>query len=405
MMRHRNAFGAFTLVELLVVIAIIAVLMGLLLPAVQTVRAAAYLSTCVNNLKQIGIGLHAYNSTVGNLPPADDATQYWHPTTGWAYKILPFVEQQAFFNVVLPTSGYIGWYCGNTWVPADLTSPSSPNYNFAQLLNRSIKVYECPASPWNPNTSVNTLFGGYYDPSGLGAGYSPQSTMEGGSYVAIMGACNGGGTSYTGTSYAPPGNWWQDPTGQNRCFFMPGAAWGQGTPDGGNCNFGGVVCSNGAMIWKTPRTFSQITDGLSTTIIVGEQSGQINYTAGTCPGSSYSATQNTNWPANSVYAGGTGILIGDPAAQAPPSTTNVTNGTAPGAATVMRWPVNTSTKMFASDGLTGSQYNVGINASHPGGANTLRCDGSVFFLTATTPYSVVMYMSIIDDGQTTPDPQ
>jgi prepilin-type N-terminal cleavage/methylation domain-containing protein/prepilin-type processing-associated H-X9-DG protein len=146
MLLSRRVRSAFTLIELLVVIAIIAILIGLLLPAVQKVRQAAARASCSNNLKQIGLAMQMYQDSNQMLPPgwltANIGGKLVDPSPGWQWTllILPFIEQGNLYTTINP----------------DVTVALAPIAAQGPACQTVVKTYQCPGDVPTP---LNTVFG------------------------------------------------------------------------------------------------------------------------------------------------------------------------------------------------------------------------------------------------------
>jgi prepilin-type N-terminal cleavage/methylation domain-containing protein/prepilin-type processing-associated H-X9-DG protein len=249
--------SAFTLIELLVVIAIIAILIGLLLPAVQKIREAANRMSCSNNLKQLGLAIHNYESSYGQLPAAytllpaadpDANAQFAGKRVGLSLlaNLLPYVEQDNLYRKLDPTKSEFDT------INVPQNGPhAGPNNAYAQV----VKTYLCPSDP-TPKTL--DYYNACWGPYGNGGG---AACFPGG----------GGGTNLN----PPPGQIWA------RSDYFPIVGIHDALTD--NLGLRTQYPSSTQMMGTLndpqypgagPYNMSAVTDGLSNTIFMSECGGK-----------------------------------------------------------------------------------------------------------------------------------
>jgi len=346
--RFLNRRSAFTLIELLVVIAIIAILIGLLLPAVQKVRDAAARMECSNNLKQMGIGLHSYNDTYKRFPPGgvNDAPPWGTAApngsewgTNWHIYILPFIEQSNIYNT-MRFSGGSGWGANAAW-------------NCNVINNTLIPIYRCPGaqiSEWasSPYNGGKVQLSNYVGISGADTNALPTETR----------IVTGGGS--------------------------------QGCCSGGRLSFGGVLYP-GSQVSLAKLTNA---DGASNTMVVSEQGNFLKLGNG----------QKVAWTSGGPH----GIIIGwwyfSDNYQVYGSGTDARAFNI----TTVRWNINQldwSAQIAAAPGrcdaygiCDNTGHNIPLNSGHSNGVNALLGDGHVVFLSNSIPLSVLGQLATRDDG-------
>jgi prepilin-type N-terminal cleavage/methylation domain-containing protein/prepilin-type processing-associated H-X9-DG protein len=331
---------AFTLIELLVVIAIIAVLIGLLLPAVQKIREAANRMKCANNLKQLALAWHNYHDANGYFPPGGmlnptwggDGNNQWSGDGGWQYDqgswhvyVLPYMEQDNLYKQIA------GQGLGIPRVDVITRCVTKG------ILPARLPYQRCPSDGWRPdNNSTN--------------------------YVACAGLLQNGGDACSS-----PYNPFQ--------VYCNGKAFG-----------GSWTCTDNGMSTtaETPktkgRTMAGVTDGLSNTIMLGESL----IDKGDPHLYSSSIASGGNGRGWATFDGGTGYHSVLPPINYPIVSADVER--------------NRDCTPDSKRNFWNWQVSHGFKSNHPGGANFAFADGSVHFINQNIDQVTYIKLGIRNDG-------
>lgn len=355
---RKNRRG-FTLIELLVVIAIIAILIGLLLPAVQKIREAANRMKCSNNLKQLGLGLMNYESANGFMPTSGEGNYPGAvpPATGFDIhsfftQVLPYVEQDNAFKIF------------------DITVPYDHPSNVARGAGKQkINTFLCPSN-------------GVYqdDPQGYGqTDYMPVAYVDidpnTGARCTLSGTC---GTFRTAGLLTPHN-------------FVYGGAGASASTD-----INTVVYGSSTIVQGAGRTFGGITDGTSNTVALIEDVGKLHESFSPFMKASYSAYLNSGSPSPSGLRNNyrwaepdTGNGVSGPHKATDTQQAKINNNATPkGGPATCPWSVN----------------NCGPNdepfSFHTGGAQAVFGDGHVQFLRESITPQVLRAICTPDGGET-----